>query len=501
MAGTLTLAAVAAGGTLGYASYDNEFRKTVEEAVPGAEAAFELVLGEKEPEKGGKALAPTKPPLPKIPVTSAPPSKLRPIVVKEKEVKEEAKPAVEEVSKPTQKSEARDDTLVVVTPPPLEKPSYIEDDTKKKKEQQQEAVAPAAVSDTSPPLDEHMSNEDREFFATETKREDDPAPVSQKSEPRRRRVVAPEIDSDDDSEQAILEGKDLHKQISLVRDNMEAEMVSQLRRQAEAHTEHLDDSLDVQKRELTRKHRRELDEALAKAELQHKEDIAKILGQLQGLNEGLQGRAEMDMASLEAQELWLACTSLMQAVANGGNSFDAKEVRSLRLELRAVRKAAVRGDHEDPFVKAVLQSIPDEVSTRGVYTEESIRERFRRVEKVARRTALIGDEGGSLMRYLLSYLQSLFILSPSTDELPSKSVPVDVDALDTFDLVWLAKGHLERGDLDQAVRYVTLLRGEPRNAAGDWLREARMLLETKQACMALLAHAAAVGVEALPQRK
>ena len=35
----------------------------------------------------------------------------------------------------------------------------------------------------------------------------------------------------------------------------------------------------------------------------------------------------------------------------------------------------------------------------------------------------------------------------------------------------------------------------------DWLREARVLLETKQACRALVAYAASVGVEAMPQRK
>ncbi len=57
------------------------------------------------------------------------------------------------------------------------------------------------------------------------------------------------------------------------------------------------------------------------------------------------------------------------------------------------------------------------------------------MERVARRTAMIGDEGGSLFKYLLSYLQSLLVLSPSTDEMPAKSVPCDVDALGTFDLV------------------------------------------------------------------
>ena len=78
---------------------------------------------------------------------------------------------------------------------------------------------------------------------------------------------------------------------------------------------------------------------------------------------------------------------------------------------------------------------------------------------------------------------------------------VDVDGLGTFDLVWLARGSLDRGDLDQAVRYVSMLKGEPANVSQDWLREARILLETKQACRALVAYAAAVGVEAMPQRK
>ena len=44
-------------------------------------------------------------------------------------------------------------------------------------------------------------------------------------------------------------------------------------------------------------------------------------------------------------------------------------------------------------------------------------------------------------------------------------------------------------------------RGEPANVSKDWLREARVLLETKQACRALVAYAASVGVEAMPQRK
>jgi mitofilin len=203
----------------------------------------------------------------------------------------------------------------------------------------------------------------------------------------------------------------------------------------------------------------------------------------------------------QAQELWLACTALLEAVSSGANP-SGLELRCLGPEIKALESAAAPAsvpEAADPFVREMLASIPEEAGTRGIFTEDSIRERFRRVEKLARRTAMIGQEGGSLMRYALSYLQSLLILSPPMDEPPPpKESPVDVDALDTFDLVWLARAHIERGDLDQAVRYIGLLRGEPGNVARDWLREARLLLETRQACQALMAHAAAVGVEALP---
>ena len=50
-----------------------------------------------------------------------------------------------------------------------------------------------------------------------------------------------------------------------------------------------------------------------------------------------------------------------------------------------------------------------------------------------------------------------------------------------------------------ALQYMNQLRGEPRRVAGDWLKETQLLLETRQAVDTLVAHASAVGVEALPQ--
>ena len=121
---------------------------------------------------------------------------------------------------------------------------------------------------------------------------------------------------------------------------------------------------------------------------------------------------------------------------------------------------------------------------------------------MARRTALVGEEGGSLLLYLLSYLQSALVVTPLTETMPDPAgAAVDLSTLDTFDIVWLSRGCVERGDLEQAVKYMTLLRGEPKNMAKEWVREARLLLEARQVCDALMAHASAYGLEAFPTTK
>ena len=53
---------------------------------------------------------------------------------------------------------------------------------------------------------------------------------------------------------------------------------------------------------------------------------------------------------------------------------------------------------ESEFVSAIVGGIPPAVVSRGVYTEESLRERFTRVETVARRVGALGEDGGSLIK-------------------------------------------------------------------------------------------------------
>ena len=100
----------------------------------------------------------------------------------------------------------------------------------------------------------------------------------------------------------------------------------------------------------------------------------------------------------------------------------------------------------------------------------------------------------------LLVFQSLFVLAPSRAFVPDKNVPLDLDSLSTFEIVSLARGSLERGDLEQAVKYMSLLKGMPRNVSRDWVKDARLILETQLACRALLAHAAAEGAEVFPSK-
>lgn len=163
-------------------------------------------------------------------------------------------------------------------------------------------------------------------------------------------------------------------------------------------------------------------------------------------------------------------------------------MKPLRKEVEAISDAGSK----HPFVETLINSIPEEALDRGVWTEDSLRERFPRVNKVCRRVAMIDETGNSLFMYFLSYIQSFFVF----DSVYAKSEDdyVDLDKLDTFSILGHAEYWLEKGDLEQAVRFMNQLTGAPRHVASDWLKEAKLLLETRQAAYALTAFASASGL-------
>lgn len=221
----------------------------------------------------------------------------------------------------------------------------------------------------------------------------------------------------------------------------------------------------------------------------------------------------MEKASRKAQQLWLACQALRSMVRFGAGGSeknpayqsDESSLKPLKGQVASIRDAA---GNQDPLYEAVLKAIPQKALERGVYTEETLRMRFANVERTCKRLAMLENIDSpadiSLYKYFLSYIRSYIVLdawsssvAPSQLEAELKSkVVVEPAKLSTGDVLARVRACLERRDLEQALRYANLLRGEPARAARDWLTEARLSLEARQAADALMAQAAAITVQA-----
>lgn len=269
----------------------------------------------------------------------------------------------------------------------------------------------------------------------------------------------------------------------------EQELQQQLRRQVAAHTEHLREALEEQRADLDRAFGLELEQKLVEERAQHNTALASSVAKLQGMEDYLQARDELDRLSQQAKGLWLACQGLQHTLVHGSGG-----PQSLAADLQLVERAASMS----PYVPLVLASIPPEALARGVYPEVALKERFAQVERTCRRVALVDDQGSSsLLRYLASYLQSVFIVYPK--ELPEEELSdeqrVNPAQWDTFDVLSRVRYWLQHEDLEQALRYASQLRGQPRLVAHDWVRELRLHLEARQAAAALMAFAAATIAE------
>lgn len=188
-----------------------------------------------------------------------------------------------------------------------------------------------------------------------------------------------------------------------------------------------------------------------------------------------------------------ACDSLHTALQAASANPDPDQRYSLKREVSALRDVA----KDDPFILAILDSLPAHaVSVAGIQGEGGLRERFAKVKRICRRVALVPERGGGMGTYALSYLQSMLIVSwRFVGRIRGEGETEDRD-LDPFAILERAETCMRQGDIESAVRYVNLLRGEPRNVARDWLHDARSYLETSQAVRLMSEYIAALNITA-----
>uniref|UniRef100_A0A4D5R9S7 MICOS complex subunit MIC60 n=1 Tax=Scolopendra viridis TaxID=118503 RepID=A0A4D5R9S7_SCOVI len=285
------------------------------------------------------------------------------------------------------------------------------------------------------------------------------------------------------------------KKLSEMSDEFEQELRIQLRRQAAAHSDHLQDVLKLQQTQFHSEFQEQLKEKLKKARREFEANLAVSFAKLQGIEQGMKARAELNKSAKLSQELWLTSQSLKSAVTGTTAHHWTQKPKPLQPEIDKLLKAS---DESRPIISIILSSIPEQAKKRGIYPETALKERFLQVHKVCRRVALIDEKGGSLIRFGLSYLQSFLIIDAysgmSAEDLATK--PVDPSKLSPFDILFRAKGCIERNDLEQALRYMNLLQGAPRVVADDWLKEVRLTLEIQQAASTLIALSTTLGVQA-----
>ncbi|XP_027987593.2 MICOS complex subunit MIC60 isoform X5 [Eptesicus fuscus] len=285
------------------------------------------------------------------------------------------------------------------------------------------------------------------------------------------------------------------RKVEEVRDAMENEMRTQLRRQTAAHTDHLQDVLRVQEQELKQEFEQDLSEKLAEQELEFRRlsqeqvdnftlDINTAYARLRGIEQAVQSHAVAEEEARKAHQLWLSVEALKYSMKTASAELPTVPLGSA---VEAIR--ATCSDSE--FAQTLTAAIPPESLTRGVYSEETLRARFYAVQKLARRVAMIDETRNSLYQYFLSYLQSLLLFPPQQLKPPVELSPEDIN---TFKLLSYASYCIEHGDLELAAKFVNQLKGESRRVAQDWLKEARMTLETKQIVEILTAYASAVGI-------
>ncbi|NXP80602.1 MIC60 protein, partial [Ramphastos sulfuratus] len=285
------------------------------------------------------------------------------------------------------------------------------------------------------------------------------------------------------------------KKVEEVREVMENEMRTQLRRQAAAHTDHLRDVLKIQEQELKVEFEQNLSEKLSEQELQFRRltqeqldnftlDINTAYARLKGIEQAVESHAEAEEAARKAHQLWLSVEALKYCMKTASGDSPTEPLGSA---VQAIKASC----SDNAFTETLTAALPQQSLTRGVYSEEALRARFHSVQKLARRVAMIDETRNSLYQYFLSYLQSLLVFHPQQLKPPAELSPAD---LDTFKLLSYASYCIEHGDLELAAKFVNQLRGESRRVAQDWLSEARVTLETKQVVEILTAYASAVGL-------
>lgn len=186
-------------------------------------------------------------------------------------------------------------------------------------------------------------------------------------------------------------------------------------------------------------------------------DLASSVAELENLTSQWNSVVE---SNLKTQHLQVA----VEAVRASLNTSDRP--RPFIHELAALKELAA----DNPVVNAAIASINPTAYQRGVPSPAQLIDRFRRVAAEVRKASLLPEDAG-IASHAASWVLSNFLFKKS-----GMSVGDDVESVLTR-----TETLLEEGDLDGAAREMNTLDGWAGKLSIDWVREARKVLEVRQA--------------------
>lgn len=157
----------------------------------------------------------------------------------------------------------------------------------------------------------------------------------------------------------------MHEQI------LSDQFTQQLKRQAAAYTDHLNDCLNVQHEELKRKFEGERELELAKVLASYHEELAKLHSLAKGVLDAVHSRADKDSVSRQVRELWVAAQTMVDSLSSNSTVHLPWEEqrRPLEQSLQVLSKVAGNND----FTRTVIESIPTEAVNNGVLPQGAIK--------------------------------------------------------------------------------------------------------------------------------
>lgn len=277
------------------------------------------------------------------------------------------------------------------------------------------------------------------------------------------------------------------------RKGWESDLEKRLQRAAAAHADNLEQVVRTQKQLHDIENAQAVDDAVEKERRVHSKQVELALEKLRGIEVALESRVALDVENRKSKQYWLACQNLQESIVFGQKAGSNLEERRKPLdkELAVLSKAS----EKDPFVQTVVKTFPKGSFTKGVYTEQDLKQRFRQVYKIAFRVASVDENGGSLSKYVSSWIQSLFIV-----EFPRKfnvTDNVDVNKLDNREVLARTQYFVDNGDFLNAVRVAQLLEGPAAQIARDWIADTREHLEVRFLADLLLSHAAVTSIRSI----